>query len=81
MCVGHCSSLVQQALTASCDVLQEGHIHELGSQRTAVYSAVINETGNMVVGIADMNVFTSITPELVQQYALCCLCRSAVRGM
>ncbi len=34
-----------------------------------MYSALINETGNLVVGIADMDVFASITPELVQQYA------------
>jgi hypothetical protein len=38
--------------------------------RTAVYSALLNESGNMVAAIADMDCFDSITPEFVARYGI-----------
>ncbi len=36
--------------------------------RTAVYSALLNETGNLVAAVADMDCFHSITPEFIERY-------------
>jgi hypothetical protein len=35
--------------------------------RTAVYSALLNEEGGLVAGVADMECFSAITPEVVQR--------------
>jgi hypothetical protein len=50
-------------------VLQEAAFEVQSEGHTAVYSALLNETGNLVAAIADMDGFKAITPEFVYRYS------------
>lgn len=36
--------------------------------KTAIYSATLNHTGEMVFAISDMDIFQEITPEYIEKY-------------
>lgn len=52
----------------SAGLSTEGVIRRSG-ERTAVYLAILNEQGDLHTAIADMSVFSSLTPERVLSYA------------
>ena len=47
--------------------MQKAALVDATDVRTAVYSALLNETGNLVAAVADMDCFEKITPDFVQR--------------
>lgn len=55
-----------------CDLVlgfgQESHVTAEEGLHTAVYSALLNESGGLVAAVSDMDCFNAITPALVKQW-------------
>lgn len=52
-------------------LLQNARVDTVESARTAVYAAMLNGDGGMVAGVADMDVFQCITPDVIARLVLC----------
>ncbi len=57
--------IVRRTTLAGVDT---GHVLVLPGQRSATYSAILDDTGNMVVSVDDMHVCAALTPQLVRSH-------------